>query len=243
MVDVASALPGRERAMDVPALHEVLGTPLRVGGNPIEEGFEQAVFGMGCFWGEEKVFWEAPGVYTTAVGYAGGFTPNPTYEEVCSGRTGHTEAVLVVFDPTVTSYEKLLKLFWEGHDPTQGLRQGNDVGSQYRSAIYWRDEAQRTAAEASRDAYQEVLSAAGHGTITTEIEPLRLTPVLLRRGLPSAVPGEEPRRVLRRGRHRRELPRRAHQQQLTGRRAGVAALPSVAPLPHTAAAPPKRSRW
>jgi peptide-methionine (S)-S-oxide reductase len=127
---------------------------------------------MGCFWGEEKVFWEAPGVYTTAVGYAGGFTPNPTYEEVCSGRTGHTEAVLVVFDPTVTSYEKMLKLFWEGHDPTQGLRQGNDVGSQYRSAIYWRDEAQRTAAEASRDAYQEVLSAAGHGTITTEVEPL-----------------------------------------------------------------------
>jgi peptide-methionine (S)-S-oxide reductase len=127
---------------------------------------------MGCFWGAERVFWQAPGVYTTAVGYAGGFTPNPTYEEVCSGSTGHTEAVLVVFDPTVTSYEKLLKLFWEGHDPTQGLRQGNDVGSQYRSAIYWRDEAQRTAAEASRDAYQEVLSAAGHGTITTEIEPL-----------------------------------------------------------------------
>ena len=169
MVDAASALPGRERTMDVPALHEVLGTPLKP---PFPEGFEQAVFGMGCFWGEEKVFWEAPGVYTTAVGYAGGFTPNPTYEEVCSGRTGHTEAVLVVFDPTVTSYEKMLKLFWEGHDPTQGLRQGNDVGSQYRSAIYWRDEAQRTAAEASRDAYQEVLSAAGHGTITTEVEPL-----------------------------------------------------------------------
>jgi peptide-methionine (S)-S-oxide reductase len=176
MIDAASALPGRERAMDVPALHEVLKTPLRVGGNPIEEGFEQAVFGMGCFWGEEKVFWEAPGVYTTAVGYAGGFTPNPTYEEVCSGSTGHTEAVLVVFDPTVTSYEQLLKLFWEGHDPTQGLRQGNDVGSQYRSAIYWRDEAQRTAAEASRDAYQKVLSAAGHGTITTEIEPLHSHP-------------------------------------------------------------------
>jgi peptide-methionine (S)-S-oxide reductase len=169
MVDAASALPGRERAMDVPALHEVLGTPLKP---PFPEGFEQAVFGMGCFWGEEKVFWEAPGVYTTAVGYAGGFTPNPTYEEVCSGSTGHTEAVLVVFDPVATSYEQLLKLFWEGHDPTQGLRQGNDVGSQYRSAIYWRDEAQRTAAEASRDAYQEVLSAAGHGTITTEIEPL-----------------------------------------------------------------------
>jgi len=176
MIDAASALSGRERAMDVPALHEVLGTPLRVGGNPIEEGLEQAVFGMGCFWGEEKVFWEAPGVYTTAVGYAGGFTPNPTYEEVCSGRTGHTEAVLVVFDPTVTSYEQLLKLFWEGHDPTQGLRQGNDVGSQYRSAIYWRDEAQRIAAEASRDAYQEVLSAAGHGTITTEIAPLDARP-------------------------------------------------------------------
>jgi peptide-methionine (S)-S-oxide reductase len=169
MVDAASALPGREHAMDVPALHEVLGTPLKP---PFPDGFEQAVFGMGCFWGEEKVFWEAPGVYTTAVGYAGGFTPNPTYEEVCSGRTGHTEAVLVVFDPAVTSYEAMLKLFWEGHDPTQGMRQGNDVGSQYRSVIYWRDEAQRTAAEASRDAYQEVLSAAGHGTITTEIEPL-----------------------------------------------------------------------
>jgi len=169
MVEAENALPGREREIDVPALHEVLGTPLKP---PFPDGFEQAVFGMGCFWGEEKVFWEAPGVYTTAVGYAGGFTPNPTYEEVCSGRTGHTEAVLVVFDPTVTSYEKMLKLFWEGHDPTQGLRQGNDVGSQYRSAIYWRDEAQRTAAEASRDAYQEVLSAAGHGTITTEVEPL-----------------------------------------------------------------------
>ena len=169
MVDAASAVPGRERKMDVPALHEVLGTPLKP---PFPEGFEQAVFGMGCFWGEERVFWQAPGVYTTAVGYAGGFTPNPTYEEVCSGRTGHTEVVLVVFDPASTSYEEMLKLFWEGHDPTQGLRQGNDVGSQYRSAIYWRDEAQRTAAEASRDAYQKVLSAAGHGTITTEIAPL-----------------------------------------------------------------------
>jgi peptide-methionine (S)-S-oxide reductase len=166
MVDAASALPGREQAMDVPALHEVLKTPLRP---PFPEGIEQAVFAMGCFWGEEKVFWEAPGVYTTAVGYAGGFTPNPTYEEVCSGRTGHTEAVLVAFDPTLTSYEQLLKLFWEGHDPTQGMRQGNDVGSQYRSAIYWENESQRAAAEASRDAYQQVLSAAGHGEITTEI--------------------------------------------------------------------------
>jgi peptide-methionine (S)-S-oxide reductase len=168
MIDAASALPGRERAMDVPEPHEVLKTPLKP---PFPEGFEQAVFGMGCFWGEEKVFWEAPGVYTTAVGYAGGFTPNPTYEEVCSGRTGHTEAVLVVFDPAATSYEQLLKLFWEGHDPTQGMRQGNDVGSQYRSAIYWQNDAQRAAAEASRDAYQQVLTAAGHGTITTEIEP------------------------------------------------------------------------
>ncbi|HEY3865420.1 MAG TPA: peptide-methionine (S)-S-oxide reductase MsrA [Solirubrobacteraceae bacterium] len=168
IVDAANALPGREQEMDVPARHEVLGTPLKP---PFPDGFQQAVFGMGCFWGEERVFWQAPGVYTTAVGYAGGFTPNPTYEEVCSGRTGHTEAVLVVFDPAVTSYEQLLKLFWEGHDPTQGLRQGNDVGSQYRSAIYWQDESQRAAAKASRDAYQQVLTAAGHGEITTEIEP------------------------------------------------------------------------
>jgi peptide-methionine (S)-S-oxide reductase len=167
MVDAASALPGRERAIEVPALHEVLKTPLKP---PFPEGLEQAIFGMGCFWGEEKVFWEAPGVYTTAVGYAGGFTPNPTYEEVCSGRTGHTEAVLVVFDPALTSYEQLLKLFWEGHDPTQGMRQGNDVGSQYRSAIYWENESQRAAAEASRDAYHQVLSAAGHGEITTEMK-------------------------------------------------------------------------
>jgi peptide-methionine (S)-S-oxide reductase len=166
MVDPTSALPGRERAMDVPTLHDVLGTPLKP---PFPEGFQQAVFGMGCFWGEEKVFWEAPGVHTTAVGYAGGFTPNPTYEEVCSGRTGHTESVLVVFDPTMVSYEELLKLFWEGHDPTQGMRQGNDVGSQYRSAIYWENESQRASAVASRDAYQQVLTAAGHGQITTEI--------------------------------------------------------------------------
>ena len=166
IADAASAFPGREQAMPVPALHEVLGTPLR---GPFPPGIETAVFGMGCFWGEERVFWEAPGVYSTAVGYAGGITQNPTYEEVCSGRTGHTEAVLVAFDPAATSYERLLKLFWEGHDPTQGMRQGNDVGSQYRSAIYWRDERQRAAAETSRDAYQQVLTAAGHGTITTEI--------------------------------------------------------------------------
>jgi peptide-methionine (S)-S-oxide reductase len=169
IVDAASALPGRERAMEVPAQHEVLKTPLR---GPFPEGIEQAVFGMGCFWGEERVFWQAPGVYTTAVGYAGGSTPNPTYEEVCSGATGHTEAVLVAFDPTAISYQQLLKLFWEGHDPTQGMRQGNDVGSQYRSAIYWQGEHQRAAAVASREAYQQVLTAAGHGTITTEIAEL-----------------------------------------------------------------------
>jgi peptide-methionine (S)-S-oxide reductase len=168
MVDAAAALPGRDRPIEVPALHEVLKTPLKP---PFPESLEQTIFGMGCFWGEEKVFWEAPGVYTTAVGYAGGFTPNPTYEEVCSGRTGHTEAVLVVFDPALTSYEALLKLFWEGHDPTQGMRQGNDVGSQYRSAIYWENESQRIAAEASREAYQQVLTAAGHGQITTEMKP------------------------------------------------------------------------
>ena len=209
MVDAASALPGRERAIDVPALHEVLGTPLRVGGDLIDKGLEQAVFGMGCFWGAEKIFWQAPGVYSTAVGYAGGFTPNPTYEEVCSGRTGHTEAVLVAFDPAATSYEEMLKLFWEGHDPTQGMRQGNDVGTQYRSAIYWQDEAQRIAAEASRDAYQQVLSARrprrDHHRDRSRATP---SPVLLRRGLPPAVPREEPRRLLRAGRHRRELPGR-----------------------------------
>jgi len=166
MVDAERALPGREQAMPVPARHEVLGTPLRP---PFPDGFEQAIFGLGCFWGAEKIFWQAPGVHTTAVGYAGGFTPNPTYEEVCSAQTGHTEAVLVVFDPGATSYEALLKLFWEGHDPTQGMRQGNDVGTQYRSAIYWTTAAQRDAALASRDAYQEVLRGSGYGEITTEI--------------------------------------------------------------------------
>ena len=173
MIAPDRALPGRETPIPVADRHFVLGTPMVP---PFPAGFERIVVGMGCFWGEERVFWQAPGVYTTAVGYAGGFTPNPTYEEVCSGSTGHTEAVLVVFDPAVTSYEAMLKLFWEGHDPTQGMRQGNDVGSQYRSAIYWRDESQRAAAEASRDAYQQVLSAAGHGTITTEIAPLESHP-------------------------------------------------------------------
>lgn len=163
------ALAGREQRMPVPARHEVLGTPLEP---PFPEGLEQAVFGLGCFWGAERVFWQAPGVYTTAVGYAGGFTPNPTYGEVCSGRTGHTEAVLVVFDPAKTSYEELLRLFWENHDPTQGMRQGNDVGSQYRSAVLYTSEAQREAAERSRDAYEERLRESGYGPITTEIAPL-----------------------------------------------------------------------
>jgi peptide-methionine (S)-S-oxide reductase len=166
MVDAESALAGRSEEVAVPAKHDVLGTPLK---GPFPEGIETAIFGMGCFWGAEKDFWEAHGVYTTAVGYAGGLTPNPTYQEVCSGRTGHTEAVLVAFDTQVTSFEDMLKIFWEGHDPTQGMRQGNDVGSQYRSAILWQDDTQRVAAEASRDAYQEMLTEAGHGQITTEI--------------------------------------------------------------------------
>ena len=152
--------------MPVSDRHAVLGTPLKP---PFPDGFEQAIVGMGCFWGAERVFWQAPGVYTTAVGYAGGYTPNPSYEEVCSGRTGHTEAVLVVFDPSKTSYAEILRLFWENHDPTQGMRQGNDVGTQYRSAVYWSSEEQRAIAQASRDAYAERLLASGHGDITTEI--------------------------------------------------------------------------
>jgi peptide-methionine (S)-S-oxide reductase len=166
MVDPAAALPGRGQEMSVPARHAVLDAPLK---GPFPAGIETAVFGMGCFWGAERIFWEADGVYTTAVGYAGGTTPNPTYEEACSGHTGHAEVVLVAFDAAATSYQDMLKLFWEGHDPTQGMRQGNDVGSQYRSLILYNGEAQRSAAEASLSAYQQVLSAAGHGTITTEL--------------------------------------------------------------------------
>ena len=168
MVEPDQALPGRDEAMPVPARHEVLGTPIAP---PFPDGLERAIVGMGCFWGAERVFWQAPGVYTTAVGYAGGYTPNPTYEEVCSGRTGHTEAVLVVFDPAVTSFEEILRLFWENHDPTQGMRQGNDAGTQYRSAVLWTNETQRAAAEASREAYERVLGEAGYGGITTEIAP------------------------------------------------------------------------
>jgi peptide-methionine (S)-S-oxide reductase len=166
MVTPDEALPGRSEPMSVPDRHEVLGTPLAP---PFPDGLEQAVVAMGCFWGAERVFWNAPGVYTTAVGYAGGFTPNPTYEEVCSGRTGHAEAVLVVFDPKQTSYEEILRLFWENHDPTQGMRQGNDAGTQYRSAAYWTSDAQREALEASRAAFEAELARAGYGGITTEL--------------------------------------------------------------------------
>ena len=168
-IDASSALPGREREVPVPERHEVLGTPLK---GPFPPGIQTAVFGMGCFWGAERLFWQTEGVYSTAVGYAGGITPNPSYEEVCSGRTGHAEVVLVAFDTAITSYEKMLALFWENHDPTQGMRQGHDSGTQYRSIILWQGEAQHTAAQASLAAYQPVLSAAGYGTITTELAEL-----------------------------------------------------------------------
>ena len=160
------ALPGRAERMEVPRAHTVLGNPLSP---PWPKGFEEVVFGMGCFWGAERKFWQAPGVYTTAVGYAGGSTPNPDYREVCSGMTGHTEAVRVVFDPAKTSYAALLRIFWENHDPTQGMRQGNDTGTQYRSAIYATTPAQLQAAKASAEAFQKELERAGHGAITTEI--------------------------------------------------------------------------
>ena len=166
MPDPAQALPGRPTPMPVPDRHFINGERLTP---PYREGTRLATFALGCFWGAEKRFWETPGVVVTAVGYAGGYTPNPTYEEVCSGRTGHAEAVRVVYDPKLVSYEHLLKVFWEDHDPTQGMRQGADVGTQYRSAIYVHDEEQRAAAEASRAAYQRELSKAGYGEITTEI--------------------------------------------------------------------------
>ncbi|MBC7582518.1 peptide-methionine (S)-S-oxide reductase MsrA [Tardiphaga sp. vice352] len=165
----AEALPGRDAPIPTASRHYVNGAPIQP---PYPEGLEQAVFGLGCFWGAERKFWElGDGVYTTAVGYAGGHTPNPTYDEACSGRTGHTEAVLVVFDPKKISYEQLLKVFWESHNPTQGMRQGNDVGTQYRSAIYTFSDAQAKAVEASKAVYQKALSAKGVGTITTEIAP------------------------------------------------------------------------
>jgi peptide-methionine (S)-S-oxide reductase len=166
MIEPESALPGRDQPIAVPGNHYVLGNPMRP---PFPDGFEQIVVGMGCFWGAEKLFWQAPGVWTTAVGYAGGYTPNPTYEEVCSGSTGHTEVVLAVYDPSKTSFEELLKIFWEGHDPTQGMRQGNDVGTQYRSGIWVADQSQLERATASRHTYQAMLRGEGHGEITSEI--------------------------------------------------------------------------
>jgi peptide-methionine (S)-S-oxide reductase len=166
MIADDDALPGRDTAVAVPDKHFVNGHPLTP---PFPDGMQQAVFGMGCFWGAERLFWQLDGVWTTAVGYAGGPTPNPTYNEVCSARTGHAEVVLVVFDPEIVAYDELLKVFWEGHDPTQGMRQGNDVGTQYRSAVYASDDSQRAAAEASRDRYRAVLDRAGYGPITTEI--------------------------------------------------------------------------
>ncbi|MFO1015131.1 MAG: peptide-methionine (S)-S-oxide reductase MsrA [Caulobacteraceae bacterium] len=165
----ANALPGRPMAIPTASEHFVNGHPLK---GPWPEGLETAVFAMGCFWGVERKFWQVSGVYSTAVGYVGGVTPNPTYEETCSGRTGHTEAVLVVYDPKLVSYEDLLKVFWEGHDPTQGMRQGNDIGTQYRSGIYYANEGQKAAAESSREVYAAALRAQGYGAITSEIAPL-----------------------------------------------------------------------
>jgi peptide-methionine (S)-S-oxide reductase len=170
MVTPDAALPGRtDQTMPVPERHFVLGTPLTP---PWPDGMQTAVFGMGCFWGAERKFWQAPGVWSTSVGYAGGYTPNATYEEACSGRTGHAEVVLVVFDPQQVSYEQLLQVFWENHDPTQGMRQGNDVGTQYRSAVYTTDPSQQATVDATLATYQRRLSQAGYGTITTEVKPL-----------------------------------------------------------------------
>lgn len=169
MVDPAHALPGRSEPLPTPVFHAVF-TDRRIV-PPFPEGLRTAVFGLGCFWGAERLFWQLPGVYSTAVGYTGGYTPNPTYEEVCCGATGHTEAVLVVFDPATVPYEKLLKAFWEGHDPTQGMRQGNDLGSQYRSAVYYSDDEQRAAIEETARTFQAALNDAGMGAITTEIAP------------------------------------------------------------------------
>ena len=168
MVSRDEALPGRATPMPVPDAHYVNGNPLTP---PFPQGMQSAVFGMGCFWGAERLFWQREGVFTTAAGYAGGYTPNPTYEETCTAKTGHTEAVLVVYDPDVVTYEDLLKIFWENHDPTQFMGQGNDVGTQYRSAVYYFDDEQRAVAEKSRDRYQEQLRGAGYGDITTEFAP------------------------------------------------------------------------
>ena len=204
MVAENEALPGRSAPLPVPDRHEVLGGPLRP---PYPAGTEVAEFALGCFWGAERMFWQTPGVVTTAVGYEGGFTPNPTYEEVCSGRTGHAEAVRVVFDPARVSYQDLLKVFWESHNPTQGMRQGNDVGTQYRSAIFYTSPAQESAAEESRAAYQKKLAEAGYGEITTQIVPAGEFYFAEDYHQQYLSNGKNPQRVLPRSRHRRVLPR------------------------------------
>ena len=202
MPTAETALPGRSTPIPTAEEHEIFSRPLK---GPYPAGTEKAIFGMGCFWGAERIFWNlGPGIWITAVGYAGGLTPNPTYQEVCSGLTGHNEVVLVVYDPKRISYETLLKTFWEGHDPTQGMRQGNDAGTQYRSGIYTFTDAQRAAAEASKAAYQKMLSQSRLRR-DHHRDPTRAG-VLLRRGLPSAVLGQGPARLLRPGRHRRRLP-------------------------------------
>ncbi len=203
------ALPGRSEKMTVPASHFVNGARLEP---PFPEGTELALFGLGCFWGAERKFWQTPGVVSTSAGYAGGSTPNPTYREVCSGQTGHTEVVRVVFDPGKLSYAELLRVFWEAHDPTQGMRQGNDVGTQYRSAIYTYGAEQARAAAASRDEYQRALEAAGHRA-DHDRDP-GSAGVLLRRGLSPAVPREEPGRLLRDRRDGRRLPDRSRRDPL-----------------------------
>ena len=197
-----AALPGRAEKMTVPAKHHVNGAPLEP---PFPSGLERAMFGLGCFWGAEKVFWQLEGVYTTAVGYAAGHTPNPTYREVCSGLTGHSEVVLVVYDPRRISYADLVKEFWESHNPTEGMRQGNDVGTQDRSGIYYYDDAQRETAERSRDAYQRQLTAAGYGSITTEILPA--AEFYYAEDYHQQYPLEEPERLLRARRDRHRLSR------------------------------------
>ena len=230
MVAAEDALPGRtDHAMTVPEEHFINHHPLTP---PWPTGYQTAIFALGCFWGAERKFWQTPGVWTTAVGYAGGFTPNPTYEEVCSGRTGHAEAVLVVFDPEQISYEQLLKVFWEEHDPTQGMRQGNDVGTQYRSAIYYADEAQRRVAEASAAMFAG--QAARRRLRRDHDGDGAGRALLLRRAVPPAVPRQEPERLLRSRRHRCELPDRCGLgRRLSQARAALRARPGSGAAPRS----------
>ena len=214
MVEPEQALSGRDESMRIPAKHDVLGTPIAP---PFPEGLEQVQLGMGCFWGAERIFWRLPGVYTTAVGYAGGYTPNPTYEEVCSAQTGHAEVVLVVFDPEQISFDEILRAFWEGHDPTQGMRQGNDVGTQYRSALYWTTDAQR---RGGRGVARPLRREAPRRRLRRDHDGARARrAVLLRRAVPPAVPRQEPERLLRHRRHGRLLPGR--RRRLAERLAGT----------------------